>query len=347
MEQTLGNRIVFHRKRLGLTQDQLAEKLGVTAQAVSKWENDQSCPDITMLPKLAQLFSISIDALLGHEQEEKVHTAEVVDEHDHDDDENDGIHIHNGNWEFKWDSSRKDALTFAILILLVGAIMLCSRILHLGADFWSILWPSAFLVYGVRGLFRRFSFFRAGWALLGAYYLVENLNIWQMELAGELVFPAIILLLGLSLLVDAIHKPKKPRFSVHHNGVEVHPRNDRKHSKDAYTEAEDSFNYELHFGENTRYVTLPRLREGNISVSFGELTVDLSGCEELSEDCQINANCCFGQLNLLVPAKYRVDTASSTAFASFDQKGKPDEYPQGSIHLDANASFGEILVKYV
>ena len=55
MEQTLGKRIIEHRKALGLTQDQLAEKLGVTAQAVSKWENDQSCPDITMLPKLRNL----------------------------------------------------------------------------------------------------------------------------------------------------------------------------------------------------------------------------------------------------------------------------------------------------
>ena len=46
MEKTLGKRIMLHRKALGLTQEQLAEKLGVTAQAVSKWENDQSCPDI-------------------------------------------------------------------------------------------------------------------------------------------------------------------------------------------------------------------------------------------------------------------------------------------------------------
>ena len=42
MEETLGKRIVFHRKRLGLTQDALAELMGVIAQAVSKWENDQS-----------------------------------------------------------------------------------------------------------------------------------------------------------------------------------------------------------------------------------------------------------------------------------------------------------------
>ena len=63
MEQTLGKRIVANRKRIGLTQEQLAEQLGVTAQAVSKWENDQSCPDITILPQLADIFGISTDAL--------------------------------------------------------------------------------------------------------------------------------------------------------------------------------------------------------------------------------------------------------------------------------------------
>ena len=67
MEQTMGKRIAANRKRLGLTQDQMAEKLGVTAQAVSKWENDQSCPDIAMIPRLAELFGVSTDELLGVE----------------------------------------------------------------------------------------------------------------------------------------------------------------------------------------------------------------------------------------------------------------------------------------
>lgn len=62
---TLGKRILYHRKRLGLTQDQLAERMGVTAQAVSKWEHDLSCPDVTTVPRLAELFGISTDELLG------------------------------------------------------------------------------------------------------------------------------------------------------------------------------------------------------------------------------------------------------------------------------------------
>lgn len=61
----LGKEIARCRKNLGLTQEALAQELGVTNQAVSKWELDQACPDITLLPKLADLFHITIDELFG------------------------------------------------------------------------------------------------------------------------------------------------------------------------------------------------------------------------------------------------------------------------------------------
>ena len=59
--------IMKHRRELGLTQEGLAQKLGVTNQAVSKWESGLSCPDIALLPQLADLFGITIDELFGRE----------------------------------------------------------------------------------------------------------------------------------------------------------------------------------------------------------------------------------------------------------------------------------------
>ena len=59
--------IVNRRKALGLTQEGLAQKLGVTNQAVSKWESGQSCPDLALLPRIADLFGITIDELFGRE----------------------------------------------------------------------------------------------------------------------------------------------------------------------------------------------------------------------------------------------------------------------------------------
>ena len=64
MELTLGKRIGQLRRAKGITQEALAEKLGVTPQAVSKWENDGSCPDIALIPELAKILGISTDELL-------------------------------------------------------------------------------------------------------------------------------------------------------------------------------------------------------------------------------------------------------------------------------------------
>ena len=63
----LCTKIAELRKSAGLTQDALAEKLGVTFQVVSKWENVLSCPDISLLPRIAEIFDVSIDALFGLE----------------------------------------------------------------------------------------------------------------------------------------------------------------------------------------------------------------------------------------------------------------------------------------
>lgn len=62
MKETYGQLLSKFRKRLGFTQEEVAEKVGVTPQAVSKWEND-----ISALPILADIFNVTTDELLGRE----------------------------------------------------------------------------------------------------------------------------------------------------------------------------------------------------------------------------------------------------------------------------------------
>jgi len=69
MDTTLGKRIAMLRRQKGLKQDDMAERLGVSPQAVSKWENDQTCPDISLLPGIAALLGVSVDELLSGKRE--------------------------------------------------------------------------------------------------------------------------------------------------------------------------------------------------------------------------------------------------------------------------------------
>lgn len=78
----IGKTIADYRKAANMTQSEVADQLGVTYQAVSKWERDESLPDITMLPKIADLFNISIDTLLRGsfemKEEKEVATARQI-----------------------------------------------------------------------------------------------------------------------------------------------------------------------------------------------------------------------------------------------------------------------------
>lgn len=65
--QTMGKRIAEKRRKRGWTQEALAERLNVTAQAVSKWETGASCPDLALLPLLARELHTSIDQLMTGE----------------------------------------------------------------------------------------------------------------------------------------------------------------------------------------------------------------------------------------------------------------------------------------
>lgn len=66
------------RKQRNLTQEQIAEMLGVSCQAVSKWETSSSYPDISLLPIIADYFGVSVDHLIGHDTSKQIEEIEKV-----------------------------------------------------------------------------------------------------------------------------------------------------------------------------------------------------------------------------------------------------------------------------
>lgn len=337
MEATLGKRIAAFRKKMGLTQDQLAEKLGLTAQAVSKWENDLSCPDITVLPKLADIFSVTTDTLLGRDTEMPVCETVVVEKEET---EQNGFSFENGKVNLHWEGAKLEGISLACWVILTGVLYLVTQLLHFDVSFWNILWPSFLLMFGLFGLYPKFSAFRLGCALVGGYFLVDKMHLLSINLDNGILIAVAVLLFGVSLLADALRKNKRTKHCTNFHGKNGEFRHD-------YTVNGNHFTYEACFGENTQPVHLEILQGGDISTSFGEYTVDLTGVEAVDRNCRIDASCSFGELTLLVPRRFSVIPDSSTSFAGFEIKGQSDATTQGVIYLDSSVSFGEVCVKYI
>lgn len=122
MKETFGQRLARLRKEKGLTQEDIANRISISPQAVSKWENDLSTPDIYVLSSLADILGVTVDELLGRdaseetkEEENKTVDSEVVDDDEkiNDDgekeehvrfDEN-GIHVETGTKSVNIDES--------------------------------------------------------------------------------------------------------------------------------------------------------------------------------------------------------------------------------------------------
>lgn len=333
MEQTIGKRIMYHRKRLSLTQDQLAEQLDVTAQAVSKWENNQSCPDIATIPKLATIFCITTDELLGytlsdsHREQDTVSPAE------------DSLAKEN-SIEFHYDNSKHNSFAFAALVLLVGIVLLCSKILEVDVTFWNLLWPSALLIYGIFGLYPHFSIFRFACLIFGTYMLLCNLSIVTfVKLPSEYIAPIALLLIGTYLLFDARKKPKKPEFHFQWNG--------KDHPESSFSIEEDSFQYKQSFKEDRQLIDLSCMSNGLIETNFGDYTFDLSGVERISPNCTIHTSCNFGEQKILIPKRFRVENSINVSLAECTVVGTPDVEPEGLIQILGHVSLGKIVIQYL
>lgn len=329
--KTLGERIKYHRKRLGLTQEELAQRMGVSAQAVSKWENNLSCPDISILPELAEVFDISLDELLGRENgtQSVVHEAEPVGK----DQKKQGFH-----WEWTNPKAKIHGILFAVFVLIFGGLLLMNNLLSLDVSWWTLLWTLGLAYIGICGLCQKFSFFCLIMALAGGFFLLDAYELFNFDLGWGVLIPAVLIIWGVSLLVDVLMGKKKGHVSVHTDGKAHHEYS----CNDGWLECE------LSFGEYRVPVVTPILRGGRVEANFGNFTVDFSACQSLGQDCRLEVENNFGSLTLLVPDKFSVHVSSEENFAAAAQiKGAPCTEPQGTLNLDVESNFGSVTVKYV
>ena len=332
-EETLGKRIAAHRKQLGLTQDALAERLGVTAQAVSKWENDQSCPDITMLPRLAEIFDSTIDALLGVEK--KVETEEAVPV---------PVQEEVAEASVVTVPNRRAGIGIALWLLLIGLILTVVELFPYtlsGISFWMAACLTGLTVFGLMGLYPRFSLFRLGCGLTGICCLYCDVFRPELQFHTETVLPRLLpfllMIFGAGLLADTI-RGKNP-FAGHVSLCGA--------TRKAFEYAGRWFRCSTCFGSEHRNISLPELDGGVASVCFGELVLDLHDCGSFRSDCRISLECVFGALTLQVPRSVRLECVNENVFGTVQEIGCPEPGAQTILRVRNEVVFGSIILKYI
>ena len=351
MEQkdTLGKRIAALRKEKGLTQEQLAEKVGVSAQAVSKWENDVSCPDITLLPLLADLLGVTVDELLGVKPIEPHIIILDKDEAPKDDEK------HGKKFTWEWNKYNRKWSTVAFCI---GAILVCLFfLLHslpnlnlfpyienetVTLNAWNYVWPLLVFTLGLISVRDHIAFGAAAMAF-GAYEFVRRALIpYGVTSLPAIPWYVILLVFAIVALVLIIIGKKRVIFKVDKNGKV----RDNRTPELNVSQDNDYLKAEMSFGSGVVTYEGDTLSGGSIDMNFGDYKVDLRNVLTFTDNCLLKVDQNFGSLTIYLPKTVRLVKSSDTSFASFAVYGEPDPDAAQTIFIRGDVNFGTLQVKY-
>ena len=341
-KETLGKRIAMLRKEKGLTQEQLAEKVGVSAQAVSKWENDVSCPDITLLPLLADILGVTVDELLGVKPIEP-HVI-ILDKDETPKDEA----KKNRPFTWEWNKHRSSA-KWGTIAFCVGAILICLLFIlrsfpQLGlfqnyddVSAWDYVWPIIIFTIGLISV-RDHLIFGSLFMLWGVYEflcsVIPVMGQYQIKWYVVLLVIAVIMLVKTIIGKNHLVKVAKPHKDEDHT-----PRMD-------VTQENNYLEAEMSFGSGVVTYDGETLRGGSIEMNFGDYKVDLRNVVTFENDCLLKIDQNFGSLTVYLPSNVRLVKSSDTAFGSFATYGEPSPDAYQSIIIRADVNFGTLQVRY-
>ena len=349
--ETLGKRIAALRKEKGLTQEQLAEKVGVSAQAVSKWENDVSCPDITILPLLADLFGVSVDELLGVKPVEP-HVI-ILDKDEMPKDEK-----KKESFNFEWNKHHGKWSTIACCI---GAILVCLFfILHSMANVfpyietsdltlkgWNYVWPILVFTLGLSSVPEHIAFGSAMMAF-GGYEFVRRVllgyNVCKLPAVPWYVIVLVFAIVGLlTVIFGRTLFCRRRRRAMEKHGV-YGDRSGRTRME--YSDENNYLKADMSFGNGAVNYERDVLAGGSVDSSFGDYTIDLTQVVTFADSCLLKVDASFGNITILLPRSVRLVKSSDTSFAAFVVTGDPNPDATQTIIIRADVNFGSVQVKY-
>ena len=335
MEQpnTLGKRIAMLRKNQGWTQEQLGEKVGVSAQAVSKWENDLACPDIATLPLLADLFGVTTDELLGVKPIEP--RVVVLDK----DPEEEQKKAH-----FRL-SFQKDTGKWGAIVLCITAILVCTMLILRSATplfnrpdvgTWNYIWP--ILVFGLGLLIVRNSPVLGITAMaFGAYELVW----FGWGVPFEIKWYVVLLIFAVAMLVRII----LDKLGLLPKKRDVRMEGSAPNRVCEYSDEGQFLRAEMRFGSNRIEYPYDTLNGMDLETSFGDHRIDLRKVQHF-HGCVLKADVNFGNVVILVPDCVRITRSADTAFAAVHVLGAPRPDASETAYLRGDVNFGNLEIRY-
>ena len=343
-KETLGKRIAMLRKEKGLTQEQLAEKVGVSAQAVSKWENDVSCPDITLLPLLADLLGVTVDELLGVKPIEP-HVI-ILDKDETPKEEKQKNRPFTWEWNKHRDTARWGTIAFCIGAILICLLFVLRATTSLFADVpaegigaWDYVWPLIIFTIGLISI-RNHIAFGSVMMLIGVY---EFLTCFPALHLPSIKWYVYLLVFAIIVLVMTIIGKKRVIFNVKKQNEKDHT--DRTPVLDV-TQEDNYLEADMSFGAGVVTYDGDTLRGGEIDMNFGEYKVDLRNVRTFTDNCLLKIDQNFGSLTVYLPQHVRLVKSSDTSFGSFATYGQPYPDATQTIIIRADVNFGTLQVKY-
>ncbi len=337
MEQqiTIGKRIAMLRKNHGWTQEQLGEKVGVSAQAVSKWENDQACPDITIIPLLSNLFGVTTDELLGVKPVDPHVVIIDKDKEKRDDD------IEKGGFEFRYVDQWAGIITCITAILVCVMLIIRSTTpLFNNPEYttWSYIWP--ILVFGL-GLIslRKNIVFGIAAMIIGIYEFIW----FGWGVPFEVKWYVILLILAIAYLLHLLLRKmgiiKKHFFPI----VKI---NGNKPEVSEYTVEDYNLIADLSFGSNHIVYEYDTLKGMKIDTTFGEHQIDLRNVKYFLNNPILDVDVNFGNVVILLPHNVKIYKNSDTAFAAMKINGEPSPDADQVAYLKGDVNFGNLEIRY-
>ncbi len=336
---TIGRRIAMLRKEKGYTQEQLAEMLNISPQAVSKWENDISSPDISLIPKIAEILGVTTDELLGVTPlEPHVVVVDTGSAHQ-------GQKV-KGAYEFRFEGGKASAIIFGIFLLAIGAMFLLKEFgvisLSGGVTFWSIVWPIMLIGLGVSMLRESWFPVSVGCILVGAYKLLYQFAVIPeaYPLTWNMVWPLALLLIGLSIVTTSCRNKKRNRYAKYAEGHANKEPHVVENCEDGVVHLECNFSETRHNFEEDVF------RGADIEGNFGTITLDLRQCKQFSDSAYVDAEVNFGSLNVLLPPTVALNKKVDNTFAVCTVKGNPNADAPYRLTVRGSVNFGSIEIRY-